>query len=304
MFAKALAVSDLRASGSPPFEMRATITVKQRFGKPSIGSYLLEWSSPDKWREEIQFANYIRIRVGGNDQYWQSRTTPYEAQPVLELDRGLDFLKSMHVWSKPEAIADLNTVKLHQEKVEGTKSDCVTLILKQLNYGPDYCFDPVKGVLVLDRRSSTEFSEFTSFAGKLFPGNIHIKEESAAPVTFVVNSIAPLGSTNSADFQPPDDSASWPYCDAPDSLEKVIQQVGPVYPDSERLNHTQGTVFFYAVIGTEGWLHDLKVLSAPDSGLADSAVTALGHWQYAPETCHGTPIPVETLIAIHFDLGG
>ena len=302
LFAKALSVSDLRAPGSPPFEMRATINIEQSRHKPPIqGTYLLEWASPEKWREEIHLPNYARIRVGGKNQYWQLRNPFYEIQPVLELDYALDFLKGLHVWSEPGAIAGLGGFKLHQAKVERIKSDCVTLIRKGQQGGGDYCFDPVKGVLVL-YRPSTEFSEFTSFAGKLFPGNIRVTQESAAPIAFVVNSISALASAAPTDFQPADGSTSWPSCHDPDALPNGIQMPAPVYPMAERHAGVEGTVFVYAVIGTDGLLHNLQVLSAPESGLANAALAALAQWRYTPETCQGTPVPVETLLKIVFVL--
>jgi TonB family protein len=303
LFAKALAVSDIRAPGSLPFELQATIDIEQPHHEPPIeGKYLLKWLSPEKWREEIHFANYTRIRVGGKGQYWQSRTTPAEIQPILELDQAMDFLKELHVWAKPEAIANLSTVKLHQEKIQGAKSDCVALTLKGQYYSPNYCFDRARGVLVLDRGSLNEFSTFTLFAGKLFPGNIRVKEESSGPVAFVVNSISPLANADPNDFEPASDSTAWPSCDNPGAMPGVIRSVAPIYPDSEKFNHRQGTVFTYAVIGVDGRLHNLQVLGAPDKGLADSALTAMEQWEYAPETCHGTPVPVEILVPIHFDL--
>jgi len=301
MFAKALALSDLRAPGSPPFEMRGTINVHQGLRK-TTGVYLLKWASPEKWREEVHFLNYTRVRVGGKDKYWQSRTTSNEIQPVLELDQGLDFLKELHVWARPEAMNDLKSVKLHQAKIEKMKANCVTLTLKVPEYEPDYCFDPNDGTLVSEKRGD-EFSKFVPFSGKLFPGNIRINDSSAAPVTLIVNSISPLGSADPGDFQLPADATAWPSCDDPDSLPKIRQRVFPIYPVNEKFGDIQGTVFVYCVIGLDGRLYNLRVLSAPDIGLANSAVTALEQWQYAPETCHGTPVPVETLLAIVYNLG-
>lgn len=300
LFAKALALSDLRAPGSPPFELHGTIDIHQGLRKVT-GVYLLKWASQEEWREEVHFLNYTRVRVGGKDKYWQSRTTSNEIQPVLELDQGLDFLKELHVWARPEAMNDLKIVKLHQAKIEKIKADCVTLTLKVPEYEPDYCFDPSDGTLV--KRGGNEFSKFTPFSGKLFPGNIRINDSSAPPITLIVNSISPLGSTDSGDFQPPADATAWPSCDDPDSLPKIRQRVFPIYPVYEKFGHIQGTVFVYCVIGLDGRLYNLRVLSAPDIGLANSAVTALEQWEYAPETCHGTPVPVETLLAIVYNLG-
>jgi len=280
--------------------------VPQRNHKDVTGTYLLKWVSPEKWREEIHFSGYTRIRVGGKNQYWQSRSTSYEVQPVLELDAALDFSEELHVLANPSAMTDLKSVKLHQRKVEGTRSNCVTLIPKEQLYAPDYCFDPGNGMLVSEKAAydeSFELSEFTPFGGKLFPGNIRIKESSDAPVTFIVNSISPLGSIDPADFQPVAGATAWPYCDNPDALPKISRQVVPHYPVNERLAHIQGAVFVYGVIGADGRLHNLKVLTAPDSGLANSAVTGLEQREYAPETCHGTPVPVETLLKVVYQLG-
>lgn len=299
MFAKALALTDLRAPGSPPFELRGTINVRK-----AAGTYLLKWVSPEKWREEIHFSDYTRVRVGGKDQYWQSRTTSYEVQPVLELDQALDFLKELHVWTNPEAMNELKSVKLHRAKVEKNKSDCVALTLKVSQYEPDYCFDPSNGTLVSEKPNDDEFSQYAPFAGKLFPGNIRIKESSTAPLTFIVNSIAPLVSPDPADFQSPAGASAWPSCDSPDRLAKMSRPVFPTYPVNEKIDHIQGTVFVYCVIGVDGRLHNVRVLSAPDIGLANSALAAMERSEYVPETCHGTPVPAETLLAMVYNLGG
>lgn len=303
LFAKALAVTDLRAPGSPPFELRSTITTHQHAHKDATGTYLLKWASPEKWREEIRFPDYTRVRVGGKDQYWQSRTTPYEGLLVLDLDQALDFLRELHVWARPEAMKDPESVKLHRTKVEKMKSDCVTLTLTAPQYEPDYCFDSSNGTLVSAKRGSNEFSKFTPFAGKFFPGNIRIKDTSAALITFIVNSILPLGSADSGDFQPAAGATAWPSCDNPDSVPKIKQRVVPTYPVSERLRHIEGTVDLYGVIGADGLVHNFKVLSAPDIGLANATVAAFEQWEYAPETCHGTPVPVEILLRMVY-LGG
>lgn len=305
LFAKALAASNIHAPGSPPFEMRATITVKLRSGKPSIGSYLLEWASPDQWREEIYFANYNRIRVGGKNQYWQSRTTAYEVEPILQLDQALGFLKEFHVRSSASGLPAMKTIKFHEAGKHGQKLDCVTLVPSDDYYstGGDYCFDAAGGWFVSQTRNSLQLSNFISFGGKYFPGSIYTEQESASRVELQLNSITPLGKMDSADFQPPVGASAWPACDDPDALPKTKSEIPPDYPENEKYAHISGTVLIYATMGIDGQLHNLKVLSAPDTGLANAALTAVEQWQYIPEMCHGSPVPVETLIHITFDLG-
>lgn len=302
LFAKALAVSDLRAPGSPPFEMRGTINVEASHGKSATATYLLEWASPERWREEIHFANYSRIRVGGKDQYWQSRTTPYEILPLLQLDPGLDFFKDLHVWSRNAAMADLGMIKFHRKKAHGIKLECVTLMQKGEKYGPDYCFDPATGTL--DSSNSIEFSNFISFDGKFFPGNIRVEEDTLAqPITFQVNSITPLSSVAEADFHPPENSTGWPSCDDPDNLPVLKFRAFPVYPVADKMSHRDGAVLLYALIGADGEPAKVTVFSAPDLSLANSAFTAVKQWKYLPATCGGAPVPSETLITVIFNWG-
>ncbi|HEV2288321.1 MAG TPA: TonB family protein [Candidatus Acidoferrales bacterium] len=303
LFAKALAVSDLRAPGSPPFEMRGTITVEQENHKPAIsGTYLLKWASPEKWREEIAFANYTHIRVGGENQYWQSRTTQYEIEPVLQLYGGLGFLKSLHVWARPAAIAALKEIKLHQKKEHGAKLDCVTLTQEGEKYGSDYCFDSVSGVLVNEFRGASEYSNFISFAGKHFPGSIRSNAEDAPAVTLTVNSILPLVLTDDGDFQPPQNSTVWPACDDPDNVPMLKSAVFPAYPAGAERARRQGTVTVYGVLGIDGRLSNLAALGAPDKSLAEAALAAMAKWKYTPETCRGTPVPDESLLMVRFDV--
>lgn len=310
LFAKALAVSDLRAPGSPPFEMAGTISIGENHGKhPTTGTYLLKWVSPDQWREEIHFANYTRIRVGGKNQYWQSRTTSYEVQPFLQLNEGLNFLKELHVWSNPANISSLESVKLHQKKDHGIKLNCVTLKPNEANASLDYCFNAVAGTLVSEiagpfasESGPLGFSGFLSFGEKYFPGDIRAEAPPAVPVTLHVNSITPLAKTDVADFQPPAGSTSWPSCDAPDTLPIIESQVTPNYPVVAKMEHRDGSVFVYAIIGIDGRLSNLKLLSAPDGSLGASSLSAAEQWKYKPETCGGKPVPAETSIRTVYTL--
>ncbi|MGC1105372.1 MAG: energy transducer TonB [Candidatus Acidiferrales bacterium] len=285
--------------------MSGTINVKESHGKAITGAYLLKWVSPDQWREEIRFANYTRIRVGGKDQYWQSRTTDYEIEPVLELDQALGFLKEFHVRSNASGLPAMKSIKFHEAEKHGHKLDCVTLVPSEDYYSTsgDYCFDAAGGWFVSQTRDSLQLSNFIPFGGEYFPGSVHTNQESAARVDLQLNSITPLGKMDGADFRPPANASAWPACDDPDALPKLKSEIPPHYPDNEKYEHVSGTVFIYATMGIDGQLHNLKVLSAPDTGLANAALTAVEQWQYTPEMCHGAPVPVETLIHIIFDLG-
>jgi len=49
-------------SGTPPVVMRAEIQVLSATGALTPGEYLVNWFSPLRWKEELRFVNYERVR--------------------------------------------------------------------------------------------------------------------------------------------------------------------------------------------------------------------------------------------------
>jgi TonB family protein len=83
----------------------------------------------------------------------------------------------------------------------------------------------------------------------------------------------------------------------------LIHKVTPVYPMSARMNHVQGTVVLRAVIGKDGHIEDLHVVSGP-SELTAAAIGAVEQWRYKPFLRDGEPVEVETNITVNFTLSG
>ena len=83
----------------------------------------------------------------------------------------------------------------------------------------------------------------------------------------------------------------------------LVRKVMPIYPKDAKRARIQGTVVLRAVIGTEGSVHNLRVISAPSAALAASAFWSVSQWEYRPYELQGQPIPVETTINVTFALG-
>ena len=84
---------------------------------------------------------------------------------------------------------------------------------------------------------------------------------------------------------------------------KVITRVQPIYPASAKAAGAQGTVLLHAVVGMDGTLYSLEVLSSqinPD--LARAAVEAVSQWRYQPTLLNGEPVEVDTTIQVNFTL--
>jgi TonB family protein len=81
----------------------------------------------------------------------------------------------------------------------------------------------------------------------------------------------------------------------------VITQVAPHYPAEAKQAGLQGTVKLQALIGKDGTVQDLQVLSG-EPVLADAAVDAVRQWVYKPTLLAGEPVEVQTTIDVNFTL--
>ena len=83
----------------------------------------------------------------------------------------------------------------------------------------------------------------------------------------------------------------------------LLRQVPPRYPMQARMARIQGAVVLQGIIGKDGTLHDLQVVSG-DSSLIPAALEAAKQWLYKPSYLHGQPVEAETQIKVNFSLGG
>jgi protein TonB len=81
----------------------------------------------------------------------------------------------------------------------------------------------------------------------------------------------------------------------------LIQKVQPQYPTVARLMHVSGTVRLRAIIGKDGSVSQLEVLSG-NPILAQAAVAAVLEWRYRPTRLNEEAVEVETYITVNFIL--
>jgi TonB family protein len=83
----------------------------------------------------------------------------------------------------------------------------------------------------------------------------------------------------------------------------ILTKAVPVYPPAAKKARIQGKVVLDAVIGTDGTVESLRVLSGPQE-LQQSALDAVRQWTYKPYLVNGEPVEVETTVNIIYMLGG
>ncbi len=81
----------------------------------------------------------------------------------------------------------------------------------------------------------------------------------------------------------------------------LTQRIQPVYPPLAVQMRLEGTVQLRAIIGRDGAVTALEVLSG-HSILAQAALEAVRQWRYRPTLLNGKPVEVETYITVIFQL--
>ena len=80
---------------------------------------------------------------------------------------------------------------------------------------------------------------------------------------------------------------------------RLIHAVAPIYPKEARSLGIEDSVRFDAVIGKDGKLHDIKLVSG-DPMLVKSAMKAASQWRYPPALLNGKPVEMQTEVVVKF----
>jgi protein TonB len=82
---------------------------------------------------------------------------------------------------------------------------------------------------------------------------------------------------------------------------ELLHKVAPDYPAAALQRHIQGVVRFTALIGKDGRIQRLSLVSGHPL-LVSAARRAARQWIYQPATIHGRPVRVITQIEVRFVL--
>ena len=83
----------------------------------------------------------------------------------------------------------------------------------------------------------------------------------------------------------------------------LLHKVTPQYPPLAKQARIQGTVVLAALIGKDGSIQNLHVVSGHPM-LTNAALEAVKEWKYKPYILNGEPVEVDTTINVNFSLSG
>jgi periplasmic protein TonB len=84
----------------------------------------------------------------------------------------------------------------------------------------------------------------------------------------------------------------------------VIRRVQPQYPQMAKIARVQGAVVLAAIIGKDGSIQNLHVISSASPLLNQAAIDAVKQWRYKPYILNGDPVEVDTTVTVNFSLSG
>jgi periplasmic protein TonB len=82
---------------------------------------------------------------------------------------------------------------------------------------------------------------------------------------------------------------------------RIVNRVQPIYPPLARQTRISGTVRLHAIIGKDGTIQQLEVVSGHPL-LQQAALDAVKQWRYQPTLLNGDPVEVDTTIDVIFSL--
>jgi TonB family protein len=88
---------------------------------------------------------------------------------------------------------------------------------------------------------------------------------------------------------------------SPGTVEAVSRPVEPSYPLLARQMKVQGSVVLQALIGKDGNIQDLRVLTGP-AILSTAAREAVKQWRFKPYLQAGQPVETEARITVNFTI--
>jgi len=81
----------------------------------------------------------------------------------------------------------------------------------------------------------------------------------------------------------------------------ILTKVAPKYPEEAKKARIQGKVLLNAVIGKDGSVENLEVVSGPKE-LQQSSLDAVRQWTYKPYLVNGDPVEIKTTISVIYQL--
>jgi TonB family protein len=279
------------------------VEVNSPKGGLARGEYSATIVSPSRWREQIDFGNYQRVRVGDSQGYWQTTTVNFQPKFIFQLEEMLH----------PENLLRLNAnqtlSKISNRKKGNAKLKCTT-VMQDRRANWTICFDESNGALVSieypipengnpPEVSRIEYADFKIQGESLIPFQVRAHVRDQEQITVTVEQANSPNDVSSVLFSVPNGAELWHRCDGVEEPE-LLNRTTPIYPEEAQARRESGRIIFYAVVEADGSPSHMGIIKCGPRSLEDAAAQAVAHWHYKPAMCGGIAIRSEIMIEVDF----
>jgi TonB family protein len=308
---RAITTNSIDDAQLKPWHLKLSFQLFDDKGTPTEKGEIEEWwVAPGKRKTVYTSASYTGTEIQTPDGLYRKaemRSVP----PLLRLIRD----QVISPMPDEKDIED-SSPELRHHDFGQVKMDCIMLAqpIKNLSEPPlglfpTYCFDRDQDSLRISYDAGSQITTRNKMGA--FQGRRVLVEQitsvGSTPVITAHIDTLETATIPEGDVLPPVELSKVPSKPVPVAGKVAaglkISGEPPIYPENAKRNHISGTVVLHARIGTDGRIHSLRIVSAPDGDLAIASMAAVRQWRYKPFLLNGEPVEVDTQITVNFNFG-
>jgi len=287
-----------------PWHLKATYKLLDEKGNVSDqGTYEEIWASPTKFKRTFTGTAFTQTDYGTNKGVLRSGSR--NDLPALLIEARREFTDAL----PGQQWIDRATFSLQRIESGGTKLSCLRFTTPLPDPGFTYCLEADKPVLRATAYAGESLqvlhNRILEFQGHFVPGDLSFVRAGKPVLSAHLGSIEALSPVSELDFAPSPDAVLLPRrinISAGVAVGLLQSNMAPIYPPEAKAAGISGTVVLKALIGVNGRISDLQVISGPPA-LQQAGMDAVRAWKYRPYILNGEPVEVGTQINVVFTLG-
>ena len=290
LIARSRQLSDIRASGSPAFHLKASVKLYSEKGQPTEGTYDEYWVSSAQWRREIVLGDFHRVEVAVGNKRW---TTDSAEAPSYVMGPQ----KVLSVW---EAGPEKWSVGRIYDKISGINSFTCLETKANLNGRKwSQCFEKTTGAMEAESMPLNlsngvtpgvcEYTEPQTYMDKIFPSVVrcYVGDQSQLEMRIRLEHLANV---------PPDLFVHT------DSAKEGVNCQGPTTPpeplgkNSIRLpgiGPPKAIPSLQITVDADGIVRQVKVLRSGGKDVDNAFTDQVRNFRFKPANCDGQPVEAQ-----------
>jgi TonB family protein len=289
-------------SSVSPFYLKLSVQLYDAKGKPSEKGTVEEWwAGSDVEKRVYTTPSYSATEVRKGAELFRSAGVSYPPDLLKELVEQV-----VHPMPSERRVRD-SSLAIRPVKFGNVPLECLVLTLRSDADSPlpTFCFEPGKDSLRITSEYGNRViirNSVGTFQGKQVPIDVAVRAGEVMAATGHIEGLT-ARAVDASEVSTEGLTEKLYINSSPSMKGSLDKRVDPKYPDEAKRQHIAGTVVLHAIIGTDGHVHDLRLVSSPSAALTDASMDAVRRWTYTPYAVSGEARQVETTITVNFRFG-